>query len=700
MTDTSKQQHVGHDSACPNRAELVTLLEGNLPTDVVAELAGHVEACMDCQKMLESIEDPSDSLLAELRGATPADIAVAQQELSLQHSMSDTRILELLGLESEIQQRLTLPCDLGQYRLERHAGRGGMGDVYLGLQKTLNRPTAIKLLRPNRSASMSAAARFKQEMQIIAMLDHPNLVKAYDGGEFEGRLYLAMELLDGETLADYVKQRGPVAPRRACQICIRAARGLHHAHTANSFHRDVKPGNIMLTRDGKVKVLDLGLALVSQPEGNDKDSISFAGTPEFMAPEQARNASTADARSDIYSLGCTLFFLLTGQSVFPRPKYLTVADCIRAHQHEPIPDVRTLNPAVPEELARILQRMLSKDPDSRPQTAADVCKLLEPFSQGDVSDATESPGSNDRSPSNLLSTLKGQRKIVLWVGGLLLSGSLIFVAANVMKDTDDKSSLAVSDSKQTGTYRPLEPGDPDTSEQNAEAPGAIDRTEGGFPVLSGFWQEGDRRIVVQQQDDQLIAHCRYTDPELGDVRWTMAGSVDRAGVISADLWHVDRPNTPGVVQKRKGALQNDGTIYMHAYTQEGSSTKNEDVFWKPTAKVPSNPTETEAIPVVMGKWRFENHVVSIVQAGTEFVAQCSFRHQNGNASQWIQEGTILADGTFQATLYPILSPPNEIAVGTWIGRLETDGAIRGQALWKAGPKWKAGGHPFTFTRIR
>lgn len=700
MTDSSKQQHVGHDSACPNRAELVALLEGNLPTEAVAELAGHVEDCLHCQEMLESIEDPSDGLLPELRGATPADIAIAQQELSLQHSMNDTRILELLGLESEIQPKLKLPCDLGQYRLERHAGRGGMGDVYLGLQTNLKRPTAIKLLRPNRSASKSAAERFKQEMQIIANLNHANLVQAYDGGEFEGRLYLAMELLDGETLADYVKQRGPVAPRRACQICIRAARGLHHAHTKNSFHRDVKPGNIMLTRDGKVKVLDLGLALVSQHEGFHKDSISFAGTPEFMSPEQARNASTADARSDIYSLGCTLFFLLTGQSVYPRPKYLTVADCIRAHQHEPIPDVRTLNAAVPEELARILQRMLSKDPDSRPQTAAEVCKLLEPFSLGDVSDSTESPGSDDRSPLNLLSTLKGRRKIVLSLGGLLLSGLLIFAAATVLKDTDANSSLAVSDLKQTGADRPLEPGDPDSSQQDAETPSSINRTEGGFPVLSGFWQEGDRKIVVQQQDDQMIAHCRYTHPELGDVRWTMAGTVDRAGVISADLWHVDRPNTPGVVQKRKGALQNDGTIYMHAYTQEGSATKNEDVFWKPTAKVVSSPTETEGLPVVMGNWRFDNHVVSIVQAGTEFVAQCSFRHQNGNASLWIQEGTILADGTFQSTLYPILSPPNEIATGTWIGRLETDGAIRGQASWKSGPKWKAGGHPFTFIRIR
>ncbi len=367
----------------------MALMEGDLPPEVVAEIAGHVEHCSQCQEILESIEDPPNSVLPALRGATAADVALAQQELSLQQSMGDTRILELLGMGAVIQPKLQLPCDFGQYRLEKHAGRGGMGDVYLGIQQKLKRPTAIKLLRPNRSASKSAAARFEQEMQIVAKLDHPNLVKAYDGGEIDGRHYLAMELLDGETLADYVKQRGPVAPRRACQICIRAARGLQHAHTAKSFHRDVKPGNIMLTRDGKVKVLDLGLALVPRNEDKDCESISFAGTPEFMAPEQARDASSADARSDIYSLGCTLYFLLTGQSVYPRFKYPTVAECIRAHQRAPIPDVRSLNAAVSEELASILNRMLSKDPDARPQTAAEVCKLLEPFSQSDSGDSTE-----------------------------------------------------------------------------------------------------------------------------------------------------------------------------------------------------------------------------------------------------------------------------------------------------------------------
>ncbi len=278
------------------------------PVDVTDELAGHVESCAACERVLESIEDSPASLLPELRGVTPADISRAQRELGLQPSFGATGMMELRGAGSGIQHRLILPCDFGQYRLEKHAGRGGMGDLYKGIQKSLNRPTAIKFLRPHRSTSEAAAARFLREMQIVARLDHPNLVKAYDGGKLEGRLYLAMELLDGETLADYVKRKGPFTSRRACRICIRAARGLQHAHDANLYHRDIKPGNIMLTRDGKVKVLDLGLALMPQDDnnGNRKDSVSFAGTPEFMPPEQARDAASADARFDIYALGCTL----------------------------------------------------------------------------------------------------------------------------------------------------------------------------------------------------------------------------------------------------------------------------------------------------------------------------------------------------------------------------------------------------------
>lgn len=383
MSKFRQGHHQGNHSGCPDRKLLTAMLRGELPPNVTDELAIHIDRCPACIQTLELIDDTSDSLAHKLKNATPADFSIVHQELLEQESYGATTMFGLMGTAKGIQARLNPPCDFGQYYIEKHAGRGGMGDVYLGFQKTLKRPTAIKLLRPNRSNSNTAAARFKEEMRVVAMLDHPNLVKAYDGGEYEGRLYLAMELLDGETLADYVKRKGPFAPQRACQICMKAARGLQHAHEANIYHRDIKPGNIMFTRDGKIKVLDLGLAFAPQDliSAGERESVSLAGTPEYMAPEQSRDPKSVDARSDIYSLGCTLYFLLTGAPPFPRNRFPSVASLMNAHQKEPVPDVRMLRGDVSDELAETLNRMLCKDPLGRPQSAIEVCKLLEATNQ-------------------------------------------------------------------------------------------------------------------------------------------------------------------------------------------------------------------------------------------------------------------------------------------------------------------------------
>jgi formylglycine-generating enzyme required for sulfatase activity/serine/threonine protein kinase len=382
----SRQGHQqANHSGCPDRKLLSAMLRGELSPNVTDELAIHIDRCPACIQTLELIDDTSDSLAHDLRNASPTDLSIVHQELLEQESYGATTMFGLMGTAKGIQARLNPPCDFGQYFVEKHAGRGGMGDVYLGFQKTLKRPTAIKLLRPNRTNSETAAERFKEEMRVVAMLDHPNLVKAYDGGEFDGRLYLAMELLDGETLADYVKRKGPFSPQRACQICTKAARGLQHAHEAGIYHRDIKPGNIMFTREGKIKVLDLGLAFAPQDVISDgrNESISFAGTPDYMAPEQARDPKSVDARTDIYSLGCTLYFLLGGVPPFPKSRFPSVASLMNAHQVEPVPDIRLLNSDVSDELAEILNRMLCKDPIGRPQSAIEVCKLMESVNQSE-----------------------------------------------------------------------------------------------------------------------------------------------------------------------------------------------------------------------------------------------------------------------------------------------------------------------------
>ena len=454
----SRQGHQqGNHSRCPDRKLLSAMLRGELLPNVTDELAIHIDRCQACIQTLELIDDTSDSLAYDLRNVSLTDLSIVHQELLEQESYGATTMFGLMGTAKGIQARLNPPCDFGQYYVEKHAGRGGMGDVYLGFQKTLKRPTAIKLLRPNRTNSETAAERFKEEMRVVAMLDHPNLVKAYDGGEFDGRLYLAMELLDGDTLADYVKRKGPFSPQRACQICTKAARGLQHAHEAGIYHRDIKPGNIMFTREGKIKVLDLGLAFAPQDVISDgrNESISFAGTPDYMAPEQARDPKSVDARTDIYSLGCTLYFLLGGVPPFPKSRFPSVASLMNAHQMEPVPDIRLLNSDVSDELAEILNRMLCKDPIGRPQSAIEVCRLMESVYQ---SESTEFNTSLDEVRPAQRSTPRSKRRwswafsiaMATAVFLLMLYGSAVVLHLNnqglvrLIGDTNDISIEAIA----------------------------------------------------------------------------------------------------------------------------------------------------------------------------------------------------------------------------------------------------------------
>ena len=266
---------------------------------------------------------------------------------------------------------------VGQYRLLEPLGKGGMGQVFRAHHTVLHRVVALKLILPERLGNAQAAERFMREARAAALLSHPNIVGIHDASRVGDTLYLAMEFLPGSSLDAYLEQHGPLPVREACDCIRQAALGLQHAHEKGLVHRDIKPGNLLRTDSGQVKVLDLGLALVLEATRLTQDGETF-GTPDYMAPEQVTNAHEVDTRADVYSLGCTLYHLLAGQVPFANaPPNAYIRMNLRVLQDpQPIEECR---PEVPAALAAVVRRMMARRPEDRYQTPGEVADALLPF---------------------------------------------------------------------------------------------------------------------------------------------------------------------------------------------------------------------------------------------------------------------------------------------------------------------------------
>jgi len=271
---------------------------------------------------------------------------------------------------------------LGKYRLLSLLGKGGMSSVYLAEHTLMRRRCALKVLPTKRVHDSSYLARFHREAQAVASLDHPNIVRAYDvdhQADRENEIhFLVMEYVEGDSLQELVQKNGTCSFLNAAEYIRQSALGLHHAHEAGMVHRDVKPGNLLVDLNGTVKVLDLGLArfFTGEEEG---ESLTVAhdekvlGTADYLAPEQALDSHTVDARADIYGLGCTMFFLLTG-----RPPFIegTLTQRLMAHQTKTPPTVESLRPDTPAALADILRTMMAKKAEDRHPTAKATADAL------------------------------------------------------------------------------------------------------------------------------------------------------------------------------------------------------------------------------------------------------------------------------------------------------------------------------------
>lgn len=270
---------------------------------------------------------------------------------------------------------------LESYVLLERLGEGGMGQVFKARNWKLDRLVALKLIRKERLNNQEVVRRFQREVRAAAQLNHPNVVHAYDCGECSDRHFYVMEYVEGIDLAQLVRRDGPLPVEQACECIRQAALGLQHAYERGLVHRDIKPHNLLLARNSSgqslVKLLDMGLARLDQ--GSELDSGTMTregtvmGTLDYIAPEQARNAHLADTRADLYSLGCTMYYLLTAQPPFPGG---TATEKLLKHQIDAPPPIQSLRPGVPVLLADVLERLLAKQPEQRYQTPAEAAMAL------------------------------------------------------------------------------------------------------------------------------------------------------------------------------------------------------------------------------------------------------------------------------------------------------------------------------------
>ncbi len=369
---------------CPPIPQLRAYALGRLPdedSDIVFE---HLRGCASCAAELETIDDGEDSLIVELRQPDP--LADFGEEPDCQ-----VAVAKALGALASANHGLTATSDLefprqiGEYEIVRPLGRGGMGNVYLARHTKLGREVALKVLATHRLADSRMRQRFDAEMRAVGGLSHPNIVTAHDARDIDGTAVLVTEFIDGADLGKIVQLGGPLSIADSCEIIRKIAVALAYTDSQGFVHRDVKPSNIMLSRTGEVKLLDLGLARFQFSEPDQPEITGTGqtmGTADYVAPEQVTDSRSVDIRADIYSLGCTLMKLLTGFAPFADNAHETPFAKMTAHVSTPPPRLSDRLPQAPKELATLVDSMLQKDPDKRPQTPMEIADRLAKLAVG------------------------------------------------------------------------------------------------------------------------------------------------------------------------------------------------------------------------------------------------------------------------------------------------------------------------------
>ncbi len=383
-------------TGCPAEQELLLFARGELSGANVETLSAHLSTCEKCESALANLDErnASGAMANSLRYTLERDVAPEEEDLRTLEAWARAVLIDLPQgptaqgrLKSEptkSEEAKPLP-KLAQYQLLYEIGRGGMGVVYAATHTRLHRPVAVKIILPEYMADSAAAARFCREISMLGELQHANIVAATDAGEVDGRPFLVMELIDGLDLGSLLRRHGPPRVADAAEIIRQASLGLQYLFERGRLHRDLKPSNLMLTADGTIKILDLGLARFFAEQGTGEEltrSNQVLGTYDYMAPEQWGNSRTVDIRADIYSLGCTLFKILTNKVPFADPELQSPPEKRGAHALLPVPNVTRHRPDAPAGLAAVLERMMAKKPGDRYATPGEVAEAIAPFAAG------------------------------------------------------------------------------------------------------------------------------------------------------------------------------------------------------------------------------------------------------------------------------------------------------------------------------
>ncbi len=429
----------------PTHNQLEAFAHGGLnPTDQQT-IETHLEQCKTCRDLLHTI--PNDGQ-KELPSSISPTMSLADRE---EKNKSNTNALD-------IPETLT---NHPRYEIVKRLGIGGMGVVYQAEHRLMGRMVALKVINNRLLQNSHMVDRFRLEIKAAARLTHRNIVTAFDAEQAGDVHFFVMEFVEGTDLSTFVSRRGQLSILHACHYIMQAARGVQHAHEQGMVHRDIKPQNLMRTSKGVIKVLDFGLARLAGPQDADNSLSGLTGegttlgTPDYIAPEQARDSRQADIRSDIYSLGCTFYYLLIGKVPFPTG---TVMEKVIAHCESAPESIQQLRNDIPDAVVAIVEKMMSKNPADRFQTPKEVAEALKPFAI--KQEEKTKLHSNTVSPLKVTSTdkTKGMPEIFGWLSGyhkwmiaLLLGVVAVIAFVIISKKNNDKGNQQITENQENNS---------------------------------------------------------------------------------------------------------------------------------------------------------------------------------------------------------------------------------------------------------